>query len=76
MQKKCHIYLKDKNIDIKLGAHNAQCVSGITFIRYHQDRKIGKPNNLKVFESNETKGTNKKDSQNLLRSSMSAGGEP
>jgi hypothetical protein len=26
-------------------------VSGITFIRYDQSRKIGKPNNFKKFES-------------------------
>jgi hypothetical protein len=31
-------------------------VSGITFIRYAQDHKIGKPNNFKVFVSNKTKG--------------------
>jgi hypothetical protein len=28
----------------------AQRVSGITFIRYAQNRQIGKPNNLKVWE--------------------------
>jgi len=32
------------NIDIKFSAHDD--VSGITFIRYAQSRKIGKPNNL------------------------------
>ena len=26
-------------------------VSGITFIRYAQNRKVGKPNNLKSFAS-------------------------
>ena len=26
-------------------------VSGLTFIRYVQNQKIGKPNNLKIFES-------------------------
>jgi hypothetical protein len=31
-------------------------VSGVTFIRYAQDHKIGKPNNFKVFGSNKTKG--------------------
>ena len=29
-------------------------VSGITFIRYAQNREIGKPNNLKVFGSNKS----------------------
>ena len=37
-------------------------VSGITCIRYAQSRKIGKPNNFKIFGSNETKGL-KQDSQ-------------
>jgi hypothetical protein len=32
---------------------------------YAQNRKIGKPNNLKVFESNKTKGP-KQDSHNRL----------
>ena len=34
-----------------------------------QNRKIGKPNNLKVFGSNKTKGP-KQDSQNQLKSHM------
>jgi hypothetical protein len=50
-------------------------VSGITFIRYAQNRKIGKPNNLKFLGGNETK-VPKQDSQNLrLRSHMPEGGE-
>ena len=50
-------------------------VSGITFIRYTQTQKIGKPNNLKVLESKRTKGP-KEDGQNRLRSQMPEGGEP
>ena len=42
-----------------------QRVSGITFIRYAQSRKIGKPNNIKFFKES------KQDSQNRLRSPMS-----
>jgi hypothetical protein len=41
----------------------------ITFIWYAQSRKIGKPNNLKLFSSKETNG-HKHDSQNLLTSPM------
>ena len=37
---------------------------------YAQNRKIGKPNNLKVFGSNKTKGP-RDDSQNRMRSHMS-----
>ena len=37
---------------------------------YAQNRKIGKPNNLKVFGSNKTKGP-KQDRQNQLMSPMS-----
>jgi hypothetical protein len=37
--------------------------------------KIGKPNNFKVLGSMKTKGP-KQDSQNQVRSPMSAGGEP
>ena len=44
-----------------------QHVSRITFIRYAQIWKIGKPYNLKVFGSNKIKGT-KQNSQNCLRS--------
>ena len=36
----------------------------ITFIRYAQNQKIGKPNNLKVLVNNKVKGP-KHDSQNL-----------
>ena len=31
-------------------------IPGITFIRYAQNRNIGKPNNLKVFGSKKVKG--------------------
>jgi hypothetical protein len=47
-------------------------------MRYVQNRKIGKPNNIKVFGSNETKGP-KQGNQHWLRSPrspMSEGGEP
>ena len=40
-----------------------------------KSKKIGKPNNYKVFESNKTKGP-KQDIQNQLRSRMPEGGEP
>ena len=40
-----------------------------------QNRKIGKPNNLKVFGSNKNKGP-KQDSQNRPRSPIPDGGEP
>jgi len=40
-----------------------------------QNRQIGKPNNIKAFGSNKTKGP-KQDSQNWQRSSMPTGGEP
>jgi len=43
-----------KNVDIKFAAHNA--FLEITFSRYAQNRKIGKPNNSKVFGSNKAKG--------------------
>jgi hypothetical protein len=36
---------------VKSFLHNLVCVSGITFIRYAQNRKVGKPNNLKSFAS-------------------------
>jgi len=42
-------------------------------IIYAQNRKIGKPNNSKVFGSNKTQGP-KQDSQNWLRSPMPVGG--
>ena len=51
----------NKNVDIKFSAH-----SGITLIRYAQSRKIGQPNDLKVFESNKTKWP-KQDSQFRLQ---------
>ena len=50
-------------------------LSGITFIKYVQYRNIEKPNNIKVFGNNKTKGP-KQDSQNPLRSSKLEGGEP
>jgi hypothetical protein len=37
-------------------------------------RKIGQPNNLKVFESNKIKGA-KQDGKNRLNSPMASGGE-
>jgi len=42
--------------------------------RYVQYRNIGKPNNLKVFGNNKTKGS-KQDSQNRLIPPMHDGGE-
>ena len=50
-------------------------VSRITFIKYAQNRKIGKPNNIKIVESYKVKGPTK-DSQNRLWSPMAEGGEP
>jgi hypothetical protein len=47
----------------------------ITFIRYAQNRKIEKPNNLQVFRNNKTKGP-KQDSQHLLRSRVLEAGKP
>jgi hypothetical protein len=49
----------NKNKGIYLGVHQA---SGITFIRYIPNRKIGKPINAKIFGSKKTKGP-KQDSQ-------------
>jgi hypothetical protein len=40
-----------------------------------RSRKIGKPNNVKIFRSNKTKG-HKQDRQNQLRSPMPDGGDP
>jgi hypothetical protein len=34
-------------------------VSGITFIRYAQNRKVGKPNNLKVLRASKPKSLNR-----------------
>ena len=50
-----------------------QHVSGITFIRYAPNRKIGKPNNLN-FGSNKIKGP-RQDSQYQVRSHMPEGRE-
>ena len=55
-------------------AVSSYLISGITFIRYAQNRKIGKPNNLN-FRSYKTKGP-KQDSQNQVRSPMPEDGEP
>ena len=52
-----------------------QHVSRITFIRYAQGQKMGKPNNLKVFGSKKNKG-HTWDSQNRQASAMLEGGEP
>ena len=41
----------------------------------HQVQQIGNPYNLKIVGIKKTKGP-KQDSQNLLRSPMSGGGEP
>ena len=49
--------------------------SGITFISYTYNQKVGKPNNLIVFESKLTKGS-KQDSQNRLKSPIPEGREP
>jgi hypothetical protein len=49
--------------------------SGITFISYAHNQKVGKPNNLIVFVSKLTKGS-KEDNHNRLRSSIPEGGEP
>ena len=47
-----HLFLSmeiyNKNIRYKIKC--SWCVSGITFIRYVQNRKIGKPNNIKCSE--------------------------
>ena len=47
----------------------AEHVFGITFTRYAQNQKIGKPKFFKVFGSNKIKRP-KQDSQNWLRSPM------
>ena len=36
----------------------AQCVSGITFFRYTQNRKVGKPNNFKSLRVSKPKVLN------------------
>jgi hypothetical protein len=49
-------FANNKNVDIKFNANDAPLVSsnssGITFIRYAQNRKIGRPNNLKPNDLN------------------------
>ena len=62
-----YIYKMIANVDIKF--------SGITLMRYAQNRKIGKPNNFEVFGSNKTKGS-KHNSYNRVRSPMPDGGKP
>ena len=47
----------------------AQHDSGITFVRYSQSQKIGKPNNFKVFWSKTTKWP-EQDNQGQLRSAI------
>jgi hypothetical protein len=41
------VLLINKNVDIKVSAHDA--FLKFTFIRYAQNRKIEKPNNLKFW---------------------------
>ena len=56
---------------ITINRYLIQCtrrVSGITFFRYAQSRKIGKPTNLKLLGCKQTKGP-KHDSQNPLNPS-------
>ena len=48
---------RNKNVDIKFSAHDA--FSGITFIRYAQNRKIGKTNNLNFLGAIKPKGLNR-----------------
>ena len=57
----------NKNADIKFSAHDT--FFGITFTRYIQSRKVGKPNNFQSFGSNKTQGPNQ-ESQNLYTSSV------
>jgi hypothetical protein len=64
---------KNVHVDIKFSAHDA--FSGITYIRYAQNRRVGKLNNCKIVGSNKTKGS-KQDSQTRLRSPIPEGGEP
>ena len=45
------------NVDVKIIAH--ENISGINLIRYAKDRKIGKPNNLKVFRRIKPKDLNR-----------------
>ena len=63
-----------KNVDIKFSAHDA--FLELPSSGKAQYRNIGKPNHIKVFGSNKTKGP-KQDSKNQpLRSYMPEGGEP
>jgi hypothetical protein len=50
-------------------------ISGITFISYAYDQKVGKPNKSNVFVSKLTKDP-KQDNQNRLRSPIPEGEEP
>jgi len=63
-QKCMHLPFINKNVDIKFSEQRR--ISGITFITYAQNQKIGNPNNLTFWEQYTTKGL-KHDSQNLLR---------
>ena len=53
-----------KNVDIKFSVHYAFMESPssgmlkITFIRYAQNSKFGKPNDIQVFVGNKAKGLN------------------
>jgi hypothetical protein len=57
--------IKKRRYQIYCAGH----VFGITFTRYAQNQKIGKPKFFKVFGSNKIKRP-KQDSQNRLRSPM------
>ena len=71
----CVCFLKNKkNIGIKCSPHNA-FLEKKPFIRYAQNRKIGRSNNFKVLMNNKTKGP-KQGHKNRLWSPMSQGGEP
>jgi hypothetical protein len=64
----------NKNVDIKCSAHDA--FLELPSSSKAQYRNIRKPNNIKVFGNNKTKGP-KQDSKNQpLRSYMPQGGEP
>ena len=62
------------NVDIKLSEHDA-ILGKKTSSGDAQSRQFGKPNNLKVFGSNEIKRP-KKDNDNQVWSPIHEGGEP
>ena len=71
----CVCFLKNnKNVGIKCSSHNA-FLEKKTFIRYAQNRKIGRSNNFKVFRSNKANGPIQ-GHKNRLWSPMSEGEEP